>query len=728
MSDLIDQLHLCGETIAEKYVVESVVANGGFSAVYRAQHQIWREPVAIKCFTALGFAQPETRGALLESFVREGKVMSQLSSQTAAVVQARDIGSLTLADGRWIPYMVLEWLDGVTLSYTLDSELALGQPARTLREALLALEGPMHALALAHALGIAHLDIKPDNIFVCGDALRDGVPVKILDFGVAKVLDRRHAGTGEYVGKVVSTASPDYAAPEQYDPSFGPTGPATDVFSMALVILEIMRGGVPVLAEGLALDEEGFRLMRERSTNRVRRPTPRALGLEVSDAVESVFQKALSVNVRDRHVDLGTFANEVRVACALPAFVVRPNLNPEAMARQARASTRPRAARIEVGAGTAFAQPDDFSSPDVTEVSQRRSGWIPWAAAGLGLVGIGAALIWLTSAPSNADESNVVAAGLAPVSSSGASENQGQAPGQLALHSDQTAQPACPADMVLIPGGKFFMGSDAEEEPVLAYSRPSHQIELAPYCLDVHEVTVGEYRACSRKGECKRAFLDSYWEKSESMSRREWTRSMKVHSELCNENYDDRDDHPINCVAWQQALDFCQALGKTLPSEAQWEFAARGSDGRIFPWGDEDPDFERMNGCGLECEKWRAQHRLSATPLLYQHDDGFAGTAPVGSFAKGKTQHGVHDIIGNVFEWTLDRFLPYPDAPASSVEMFPKSEQHTIRGGAFNSVMATFANPALRFGLEAQAHSHGVGFRCARAAEGGASLKRAEKD
>src|SRR5678815_6168702 len=107
-----DPLGLSGQVLAEKYAVDRVVGSGGFAVVYRAHHKIWNQPVAIKFFSGLSSAPPDQREALREAFVKEGALLSELSSQTANIVQARDVGTITTADGQWLPYMVLEWLEG----------------------------------------------------------------------------------------------------------------------------------------------------------------------------------------------------------------------------------------------------------------------------------------------------------------------------------------------------------------------------------------------------------------------------------------------------------------------------------------------------------------------------------------------------------------------------------------------------------------------------------------
>ncbi|MEE9384894.1 MAG: bifunctional serine/threonine-protein kinase/formylglycine-generating enzyme family protein [Nannocystaceae bacterium] len=735
-----DPLNLVGTTVADKYDVESVVGEGGFSVVYRAMHRIWGQPVALKCFTALSRAPERLRDALLESFVREGKLMAQLSSETAAIVQARDTGSLSLPDGRWIPYLVLEWLDGRPLSEMMDREHDAGRPARDLRGSLELLAGPIDALARAHERGIAHLDVKPDNLFVCDDGLR----TKILDFGVAKLMDENTVAAADPAEAEIASCTPTYAAPEQFNPKRGPTGPHTDVYALALVLVELLRGGEPAVDGSV---EELAALSQDPDV----RPTPGALGIKVSDDVERVFARALKVEPTDRFPTIGAFYAAICAAVdldasALPPVRNRPHTGPARFGR-------PDTLRPTVDTASPSLSPERFTasldqtgmsgvhqtgsvgsvSEGAVSESRPRESSSPVARApghevrgdmdivddevsvlassrsrrflvigGLAGVVAGAALI-LGGRGSAGDED--VMASMTSADRSVRSSTTGH--GEAEVVATPPPPSPCPQGMSFVEGGKFFMGSDSEQG-VLTAARPAHQVEINPFCLDIYEVNVGEYRACSTRGECKRAFRDSFWPRG-SMDMDDWKHARKANSKLCNENFADRDSHPINCVTWQQADAFCRFIDKRLPFESEWEFAARGSDGRVYPWGDAVPDHLHMNGCGAECRERRSREALSETPVLHEQDDGFPGTAPVGHFVAGKTAHGLFDMIGNVFEWTSDEFVLYGKRKKTK----RKSGRRVIRGGAFNSFMATFADPALRFGMDADVHSHGIGFRCA---------------
>src|ERR1035438_434882 len=105
-----DTLKLVGRTIAEKYAVEGLVGEGGFAIVYKATHLIWKRPVALKVFKSFGDFSEKDRQRLLDEFIQEGALLADLSARTAAIVQARDIGTLEVEGKPGIPYMVLEWL------------------------------------------------------------------------------------------------------------------------------------------------------------------------------------------------------------------------------------------------------------------------------------------------------------------------------------------------------------------------------------------------------------------------------------------------------------------------------------------------------------------------------------------------------------------------------------------------------------------------------------------
>jgi eukaryotic-like serine/threonine-protein kinase len=270
------------------------------------------------------------------------------------------------------------------------------------------------------------------------------------------------------------------------------------------------------------------------------------------------------------------------------------------------------------------------------------------------------------------------------------------------------APPGCPAGMVRIPGGKFFMGADdgtPEEEP-------AHKVALSPYCLDAYEVTTADYKTCSDDGECRRAGTTNDWDGIT-------TREREAYDALCNiRDLEGKARHPINCVDWRMAADYCHARGDRLPTEAEWEFAARGPDGRKYPWGDEEPSEKLINACGSECVSWGKEHGLKLT-AMYKADDGWPTSAPVGSFPEGRSRYGVYDIVGNVWEWVADWYGAYEGSaggndPKANPAGPPSGKAKVIRGGGFGNFDPTCVRPSFRFRAAPSSRSYATGFRCAR--------------
>ena len=222
------------------------------------------------------------------------------------------------------------------------------------------------------------------------------------------------------------------------------------------------------------------------------------------------------------------------------------------------------------------------------------------------------------------------------------------------------AASSAPEGMIEIPAGIYIMGAAAAYG--LPEERPQHEVAVARFYLDATEVTTGAYKKCVAEGKCKNTHKTTF----------------------CNEPHTDRDDHPINCVDWHMADAYCAAVGKRLPSEREWEYAARGgSEQRSFSWGEEPPNPK------IAC---------------YQHGESCA----VKSFAPGA--FGLYDMSGNVWEWTSSWFSPYPgEAQTGSHKVY--------RGGSWSRRFPKWLRNAIRNRYLTTEFSSAVGFRCAKSAE-----------
>jgi formylglycine-generating enzyme required for sulfatase activity len=218
--------------------------------------------------------------------------------------------------------------------------------------------------------------------------------------------------------------------------------------------------------------------------------------------------------------------------------------------------------------------------------------------------------------------------------------------------------------------------------------------------MDIHEVTVAAYRRCVKKGECLRASRTSHWPRGRAR-KKAWKHSLEAYGELCNDAIEGNEDHPINCVTWAQADQYCRFSGKQLPTGEQWALAAGGAEAQRFPWGDDEPSLRHGNFCGPECRSWKFHNRLTGRTVMYAKADEHHGTAPVGSYPDAASPFGVLDMAGNVFEWTADLTVEGDSEPAAF-----------IRGGSFGTVHAAGAEVSAQVSEARTTHSPAIGFRC----------------
>jgi formylglycine-generating enzyme required for sulfatase activity len=240
--------------------------------------------------------------------------------------------------------------------------------------------------------------------------------------------------------------------------------------------------------------------------------------------------------------------------------------------------------------------------------------------------------------------------------------------------------------MVRVPAGEFLRGSEEVE-----VARPVRVVRLGEFWIDQTEVTVARFRACVEAGACAPPDPANPNCGGDFVVLNNWSQQ--------------RDDHPINCVSWTQADAYCRWAGKRLPTEAEWEFAARGPEARPYPWGAQPPTCElavvnegRGSGCGQR------------------------STWPVGSKPQGQSFCGAYDMAGNVAEWVADWYDPtaYGVAPLDNPQGPAQGSERVARGGTYVSVAA--APPAFAQ-LRATSRSHGrpddasvtLGLRCAQA-------------
>ena len=252
-------------------------------------------------------------------------------------------------------------------------------------------------------------------------------------------------------------------------------------------------------------------------------------------------------------------------------------------------------------------------------------------------------------------------------------------------------------ELVTIPAGPFLMGADLDETEATESARyvelagdesPQHEVYLDTYSIERTEVTIAQYASCARSGPCT---LPEIWR---AVLQGEYT------------EYRLDADHPATYVSWQDANEYCTSIGRRLPTEAEWEKAARGPDGQIFPWGNEE----------LNCELSNFVHSCAG------------GAVAVGSYPESASPYGVLDMSGNVREWVADWYDSdyYSSSPGEN-PAGPEAAagQRVVRGTAFFTDIGAFLDgdgypeslyyrysTFTRTGRAPADESVGIGFRC----------------
>ena len=700
----------------DEYRLLEALGRGSMGQVWLAHDTVLDRLVAVKFLVELA-----GRDAVRQRFLTEARAAARVQHPNViAIYRVGEIGRR--------PYLISEYVRGESLD-------RIARPVAWPRLLELA-RGLARGLAAAHQRGVLHRDLKPANAIVSETG-----EVKLLDFGLAKLL--RHiapaelqvgqaalpsaepervpaspalptaAGTPIPTSALLATPPLDRPVPDdvrgsptvkvlaaERDAAVSPGGialpeltitgawmgtptymppeiwrgePATassDVYSLGALLYELAAGVAPHRGDSQ-------QALRGSALNLDAAPLASAAP-GIDPAFAAIVDRCLRRDPDQRYAAGGAVWQELDALDALGPFDAVDAVDAVGSHEPVAAGVAaPARAGHQASAAASHAADDDAprgreptprSAREDASHRPRRGGgmrawrWLPAGAAAiaLGLLAVG---------------------------------RYGRAPHP---HGAAAAAESCAGDMVAVPAGAFEMGSpegtgDADEHP-------RHVVALSAYCIDRTEVTVAAYAACTAAGACGAPPLTVNWASYSVDDAARFSR-------WCNRG--DRPDHPINCIDWGMANAYCAWRGGRLPTEAEWEYAARGSDGRIYPWGDAAPDARRLNACGSECAA------LSRRPL-YAGDDGWATTAPVGSYPAGASPSGALDLAGNVWEWTADWYGPYGAEPQTDPQGAPAGTSRVSRGGSWNGSTADAGRAADRDWLDPKVRETGLGFRCAR--------------
>lgn len=242
-------------------------------------------------------------------------------------------------------------------------------------------------------------------------------------------------------------------------------------------------------------------------------------------------------------------------------------------------------------------------------------------------------------------------------------------------------------EMVLVPAGEFNMGAREDDDPARNDEKPIHTVYLDVYYIDRFEITTTQYALYLNATDTGNRWMPD--KKESHIVKRDgiWTPTAGF------------ENHPITYIYWRGALDYCEWVGGSLPTEAQWEKAARGMDERRYPWGDEFKS---------------TPIRLNFYDDRYDYmDDGYDKTAPVGTYSEGLSPYGAYDMSGNVWEWVFDWYAPIYKKRVGVVTYNPTGavggDGKIYRGGSYESSFIDFRTTERRLSDDPRID---LGWRC----------------
>lgn len=597
---------LIGKTLGT-YEIVSEIGRGGMAIVYKAYQR------SLERFVALKVLPPQFTFdfEFLRRFQVEAKAAAKLKHPN--IVTIYDVGE----QNGW-HYIVMEFLDGVSLAHVIRREGALAPTRVAHIVAQIA-----SALDYAHALGFVHRDIKPGNIII---GVNDHAT--LTDFGIVKAAEgTRVTKSGMMIG------TPEYIAPEQIRGQA--VDARADVYALGVVCYEMLTGRVPFQGDTARVLYAQVHEM----PSLLHIVNPR-----VSLAVEQAVNTALAKDPAQRFGRAGEFASAL--TSAVSGVVVIPSPAPEPPTRYV---SRPR---------------------------PRQATLTPlWLVGMVGIVLIVCVLVFALAMP----------------------QQKGTPTLLPSRFTDARGVP-----MVLVPEGEFTMGSD----PDVAFAEckklhissdckrewfedeyPPHTVSLSAFYIDQFEVTNARYTECVKAGKCTPPNNTSSYRRS---------------SYYDNPQFD---NYPVIYVNWEQAKAYCEWREARLPTEAEWEKAARGIDGRLYPWGNTF-DGRHLNFCDRNCpSNWANK----------EYDDGHSDTAPVGSYANGTSPYGALDMAGNVWEWVADWYDAkyYATSPRNNPTGPSSGQYRVVRGGAWISTGRDVRVGDRGKFSPTDTYYH-LGFRCAR--------------
>lgn len=688
-----------GHTLNGRYQITELLGQGGMSAVYKADDPNLRRAVAVK----LIHSHLSDDSEFVRRFEEEATAVAQL--RHPHIVQVFDFNH---DDNTY--YIVFEYVPGETLSDRLKRfhESSRAMPfVDVLRIALQVAK----ALGYAHQRNLVHRDVKPANVLlnVQSEAI-------LTDFGIVKITGgTQHTATGAVLGTA------QYMSPEQIRGTS--IDARSDLYSLGVMLFEMVGGRPPFSADS------AMTLMMMHMTDPV--PDLRNIRPETPPRLIDIIEKALAKEPDERyqsaadliidlqHIQEGKTAKAPSISTKKAGSVASPKAASSSSAASAPQSQSPRSNRnLMIGGGILggivllvlflwLGGVFNSGNSGGEETAENLAVTTPEDA------GQAEAAVPIGETPHTPTATDSPTATGQPTNTATSTSQPTvttpptDTPNPLEPPSDPSLgstwiRPQDDMTMVYVPSGSFLMGSNPELDSFAdADEQPQREVTVDGFWIDQTEVTNAQFaQFVEATNYVTQAELDgSGWVHLGAdflvVEGANWR-----HPGGPDTDFEELLNYPVVQMAWNDATAYCEWAGAQLPGETQWEYAAISPESLLFPWGNAF-DGNVINFCDINCVLPQSNANF---------DDGYTQLAPVGSYPDGASWVGALDMIGNVWEWTSDLYLPYPGNTDDSDSY--DNEMYVLRGGSWvdgarNSRPANRAiNPANRYEL--------LGFRCVR--------------
>jgi serine/threonine-protein kinase len=641
--------NLVGKILANRYRIDDSLGRGGMAEVYKAWDLERTTFLALKVLRQ-DLAQDTV---FLRRFQREAQTLARL--QHPNIVRFYGIETDDL-----IVFMLMDYIEGTSLQTEIFR--SRGNP---LNQNLIyhTTKSVCSALYYAHRFGYVHCDIKPGNIMI-----NQHGEVLLTDFGIARMTDTATA-------TMVGFGTPAFMAPELIrgqDPT-----PQSDIYSLGVVLYEMATGGErPFTGDRAQNTGPVSEKVRWEQVN-LAPSSPKDHNKAIPNKLEKVIMKCLEKDPANRYASALDLLN----ALELSMNNIEQELAPlDDMKGQNSKNNSMASNQSSYKSGTPQSQLDgnlDEKKQSDKSFRNKIPTWMLWVA---GVLIISSMLIAAINLFDGGRRDTLDVAAIQGLSNPTkteeliiSTETQGPLPTvtetlipTITLTPLPTygigstmSNPVDGATMLFVPEGEFIMGSDDGDSWI--QERPVHIVYLDAYWIYKTEVTNSQYRKCIKDGGCEGSVL----------------------------NYSEN-DFPATQINWNQAVQYCEWSGGRLPTEAEWEKAARGTDGRKYPWGDESPNCSIANSssCGSR--------------LL-----------PVGTHLLGASPYGTLEMAGNVKEWVSDWFdeTYYRMSPDRNPLGPTQGKLRVIRGGSWYQSQ-NYLRTTSRQGAEPEFGGNYYGIRC----------------